>query len=153
MCSLQELSANWLLPQAPGRSVPGARETYYTRIPWQRTTSHLTTALRYRGILMCKVLPRNLYSMECHTCNHGSAHYWWHPHNMTTTIIKEDKMTWHHKYTCLIIYYKNVRWETTVVSCCIIVVSAPSCVTTMCSYHVISCKLSFFYCNKPVINP
>ena len=37
MCSLQELIANWLLPQAPDRSVPGARETYYTRIPWQRT--------------------------------------------------------------------------------------------------------------------
>ena len=49
MCSLQELSANWLLPQAPDRSVPGARKTYYTRIPWQRTTSHLTRALRYRG--------------------------------------------------------------------------------------------------------
>ena len=58
MCSLQELSANWLLPQAPDRSVPGARETYYMRIPWQRTTSHLTRALRYRGILMYKVLPR-----------------------------------------------------------------------------------------------
>ena len=49
MFSLQELSANWLLPQAHDRSVPGARETYYTRIPWQRTTSHLTRALMYKG--------------------------------------------------------------------------------------------------------
>ena len=70
MCSLQELSANWLLPRAADRSVPGARETYYTRIPWQRTTSHPTRALRYRGIIMYKVFPRNPYSTECHNLIH-----------------------------------------------------------------------------------
>ena len=43
MCSLQELCANWLLRQAPDRSAPGARETYYTIIPWQQTTSHTYT--------------------------------------------------------------------------------------------------------------
>ena len=36
-------------------------------IPWQRTTSHPTRALRYRGVKMYKVFPRNLYSTECHT--------------------------------------------------------------------------------------
>ena len=64
MCSLQELSANWLLPRAPDRSVPGARETYYTRIPWQRTMSHPTRALRYRVIIIYKVFPRNLYNFS-----------------------------------------------------------------------------------------
>ena len=71
MWSLQELSANWLLPRAADRSVPGARETYYTRIPWQRTTSHPTRALRYRGVIMYIVFPRILYSTECHICAQG----------------------------------------------------------------------------------
>ena len=68
MLSLQELCANSVISYAPGRSAPGSPRTYHARIPWQQTTSHPTEAQKYRADINDRVFPRNLYTMECHTC-------------------------------------------------------------------------------------
>ena len=66
MCSLQELSANWLLRQAPDRGAPGACE-HITRESHDNRLRHILLGpWGTRGILMYKVFPRNLYSTECH---------------------------------------------------------------------------------------
>ena len=67
MCSLQELSANWLLRQAPDRGAPEARE-HETRESHDNRLRHILLGpWGTRGILMYKVFPRNLYSTVCHT--------------------------------------------------------------------------------------
>ena len=67
MCSLQELSANWLPRQAPDRGTPGARE-HITRESHDNRPRHILLGpWGTRGILMYKVFPRNLFSTECHT--------------------------------------------------------------------------------------
>ena len=66
MCSLQELSANWLLRQAPDRGAPGAREHITRESPDNRLRHILLGPWGTKGILMYKVFPRNLYSTECH---------------------------------------------------------------------------------------
>ena len=71
MSSLQELCANWVISDAPGRRALGSPRTYHARIPWQNTTSHPNVTQRYKADINDKVFPRKPYTMECHTCNAG----------------------------------------------------------------------------------
>ena len=66
MCSLQVLSANWLLRQAPDRGTPGAREHITRESPDNGLSHILPGPWGTRGTIMYKVFPRNLYSTECH---------------------------------------------------------------------------------------
>ena len=66
MSSLQELCANCVMSDAPGRSALGSPRTYHTRIPWQQTMSHPKVAQRYKADNNDKAFPRELYTMECH---------------------------------------------------------------------------------------
>ena len=72
MSSLQELCANRVMSDAPGRGALGSPRTYHARIPWQQTTSHPNVAQRYKADINDKAFPRDPHTLECHTYNNAS---------------------------------------------------------------------------------
>ena len=120
MSSLQELCANWVMSNAPGRSALGSPQTYHARIPWQQTTSHPNVTQRYKADINDKVFPRKPYTMECHIYTYILYNEWvksWTPQRQWNQMFRKE---WVFPATCSTRHYSHVYyWMHNSRWCCI----------------------------------